>query len=136
MRSSVVGGGVAQQNSAQQNSAQRNSAQQESVQQDLARTGLLRGAAALGVVTCTTAGLVLASAPLALADTAAESRISGSLSGPVGLATVALGAGGLVLGFLRRRKAVVSVSVQNQRIALPAEDVLPTSVTPPASTRV
>jgi hypothetical protein len=126
VRGSVVGGGVIQQSSAQQSSAQR-----ESV-----RTGLLRGVAALGAVTCTTAGLVLASAPLALAETAAESRISGSLSGPVGLATVALGAGGLVLGFLRRRKSVVSVNAQNQRIVLPAEDVLPTGVTPPASTQV
>lgn len=56
-----------------------------------------------------------------------EARVPFSIAGPVGLATVALGLGGLALGLLRlRRKFVTRVEVT------PIEPIAPAAVAPQA----
>jgi hypothetical protein len=55
-------------------------------------------------------------------NAAAESSISGSAAGPVGLIAVSVGAAGLVYGLVRRRKPA-PVAPQNQRVVQDVEQV-------------
>ncbi|MDQ3404511.1 MAG: hypothetical protein M3548_14160 [Actinomycetota bacterium] len=77
----------------------------------------------LAVLVTVFPALLVLTAPTASAQAAIEGGMPVSLAGPVGIAAVIAGVGGVVIGLIRRRK--VTVSQANQRIVIEEPVPLP-----------
>ncbi|MGQ0838274.1 hypothetical protein [Actinokineospora sp.] len=69
--------------------------------------------------------LLVVTAESAAAQTSVESSIPFTLDGPVGIAAVILGAGGLVIGLFRHRRPAAAAEVPPVELEEPTEVVLP-----------